>query len=85
MMEPKHRIKSSIIKLGHMSRISTNLTVNGIMDVFKTGIGTWFIDLPHMVTECCKILVVRIIHQNVDGALKTRELRSHGIEYLAFF
>ena len=60
-MEPKDGIKCCIIKFSHMSCVSSNLTMNRIVNILKTGISTRLIRLPDVVAEGSKVLVIRII------------------------
>ena len=84
-MQPEHRIKGGVIKLSHVPYVPANLSVDRIVDIFKAGVGTWFVNLPYVIAKGRKILVVGIIHQNIDRALEARELRGHGVKNLVFF
>jgi hypothetical protein len=59
--------------------------MNGIVDVFQASVTTRLIDLPGMIAEGGEVFVIRIVHQDIDGALEASELRGHGVEDLAFF
>ncbi len=82
MVKPEHRIESRVIKLRHMAHVTSNGNMDGIVEILDTGKCTRAVLLPYMITEGCKVLVVRIIHQDIDVALQALELRFHCCEDL---
>ena len=82
MMEPENRIKRRVVNLGHVSQISTHSPMNRIVDIFQTSKCTRFVVFPGMIAECCKVLVVGIIHEDVDISLQGIKLGAQRSKHL---